>query len=288
MMAGSLLKSILFAGLIAGFVSGCEPGTNGTGVSTEPLADGETDAAVAPATSVKLVDHDVEAPNDFQASDKALWDGRPSLGGVWVAAEGVTDPMRVIMRNPANGKFVIGALFRREAENPGPRLQISSDAADALGVVAGEPATINVTALRREEVAAPTPDASKPLLDTSETLLATPTDDATAAIGNETAPPAKPVVTAANAPPAKPAVLAPAVAAEPVATGGVQIQIGIFSVEDNARRAVTNLAKAGVTATVRKETSLGKPLWSVTASGDAAMLAKIKAAGFTDAYFLKR
>lgn len=301
-MAGSMLKSLIFAGLIAGFVSGCEPGTNGTDVSTEPLADGGTgataadgSAVVAPATSVKLVDHDVEAPNDFQASDKALWDGRPSLGGVWVAAEGVTDPMRVIMRNPANGKFVIGALFRREAENPGPRLQISSDAADALGLVAGEPATINVTALRRQEVAAPTPDAGNPLLDTSETLQTTPTADVTAtaaaAIANATAPAANPVAPAPNAEPAKPLAEQPAVVADPVAApaaGGVQIQIGIFSVEDNANRAVAKLAKAGVTAAVRKETSHGKPLWSVTANGDAALLAKIKTAGFTDAYFLKR
>jgi acetyl-CoA carboxylase beta subunit len=35
-------------------------------------------------------------------------------------------------------------------------------------------------------------------------------------------------------------------------TGGAQIQIGIFSVEDNANRAVATLAKAGVIATIRK------------------------------------
>ena len=289
MMAVTTLKSLIFAGLVSGLVAGCERGTTSGDITTEPLADAADGAvaadetavvagepeAVAPARSVKLVDRDVEAPDDFQTTDKALWDGRPSLGGVWVAATNVSDPMRVIMRNPANGKFVIGALFRREADNPGPKLQISSDAADALGLVAGEPATINVTALRREEVPATTPDASRPLLDTSETVepAADVAADAIAAVAEEpaiqpTAPAAEPVVAVAPA------------------SGGASIQIGIFSVEDNAKLAVATLAKAGITATVRKETSLGKPLWSVIASGDRALMDKIKKAGFADAYFL--
>ena len=69
----------------------------------------------------------------------------------------------MIIRNEENGQFVIGALFRRERENPGPILQVSSDAAAALGMVAGAPTDLNVTALRREEVAegedSPAPDA---------------------------------------------------------------------------------------------------------------------------------
>ena len=295
MMTVTMLKSFIFMGLVAGLVSGCEPGTSGADVSTEPLTDAATgdgaatDAVVTPATSVKLVDHDVEAPGDFQTTDMALWDGRPSLGGVWVAATNVSDPMRVIMRNPANGKFVIGALFRREADNPGPKLQISSDAADALGLVAGEPATINVTALRREEVPATRPDANQPLLDTSETVASEPgaqvAADALAAIEPTTAKPSQPAIPTANAATAETAaVTAPAAPA----AGGRLVQIGIFSVEDNAKRAVATLAKAGITATIRKETSHGKPLWSVVATGDAALLAKIRKAGFTDAYFLKR
>jgi cell division septation protein DedD len=275
-MAVTRLKSLVFLGMVTALVGGCEPGTGGSDITTQPLADGAT-APVAPATSVRLVDRDVEAPGDFQTTDKALWDGRPSLGGVWVAATNVNDPMRVIMRNPANGKFVIGALFRREADNPGPKLQISSDAADALGLVAGEPATINVTALRREEVPATQPDANQPLLDTSETVAAEPA----AQVAADTV--------AAILP--KPAAEATAPAPEPTAIPaavGRQVQIGIFSVEDNAKRAVATLAAAGVTATIRKETSLGKSLWSVVATGDAAVLAKIKAAGFADAYFLKR
>jgi hypothetical protein len=66
------------------------------------------------------------------------------------------------------------------------------------------------------------------------------------------------------------------------------IQIGIFSVEANATRAVDTLTKAGVKADMRREEAQGKPFWSVTARGDGAALAKVKSAGFTDAYILKR
>jgi len=294
-MAGIALKSLVYLGLVMGLVAGCQPGTSGDGLTGTALAADGTDG-VAPATSVRLVDHDVEAPQDFQVTDKALWDGRPSLGGVWVAATSVSDPMRVIMRNPSNGKFVIGALFRREADNPGPKLQISSDAADALGLVAGEPAVLNVTALRREEAPVQAPDASKPLLDTPETLAGA--DVATAADTAITAAPIKPVaakpapVVPAKRPPVQSAaqvqpVAAAAIAAAPSASGA-SIQIGIFSMESNANRAVATLAKAGVTATVRPETSHGKPLWSVVATGDPGLLAKIKQAGFKDAYVIKR
>ena len=43
-----------------------------------------------------LVERDVEAPGVFQVTEAGLWDGRPSLGGVWVAHPDVTEPERVI------------------------------------------------------------------------------------------------------------------------------------------------------------------------------------------------
>ncbi|MGB3406438.1 MAG: SPOR domain-containing protein, partial [Jannaschia sp.] len=138
-------------------MSACQSG--GTG----PNAGAATRGASV-GTSVQLIERDIEAPEVFQANDRALWDGRPSLGGVWVASPGVKDPERVIIRNEANGKFVIGALFKRERDNPGPSLQLSSDAATALGIIAGQPTTIDVVALRREEVEEPSaaPAASAP------------------------------------------------------------------------------------------------------------------------------
>jgi SPOR domain len=254
------------------------------GTATEDTAETATgtDApAAAPASrSTRLVDRDVEAPEIFQTTDTALWDGRPSLGGVWIASPDATDPERVILRNPANGNFVIGALFRRERENPGPKLQISSDAAEALGVLAGQPVQVSVTALRREEAAAAAPSVAAPVLDTAETVATPDATDiaagAAAALERTTPPEA----------------LAEVPAAAPAGAGGdVRIQVGIFSVEANANRAAQALKEAGVTTTIRKEASQGKDFWSVIASGAgdrAALLQKVKGAGFADAYLLSR
>ncbi|WP_444462584.1 hypothetical protein [Rhodobacter capsulatus] len=130
-----------------------------TGEGADP-AEAPKDGAAPASTSARIVERDVEAPEVFSANDEGLWDGRPSLGGVWVAHPTVKDPERVIIRNPANGKFVIGALFRRERENPGPKLQVSSDAAAALDMLAGAPTKLSVVALRREEQ--PDPAAAAP------------------------------------------------------------------------------------------------------------------------------
>lgn len=248
--------------------------------------DAAADTSVATQKSVRLIDRDVEAPNVFQARGDALWDGRPSLGGVWVASPDAVDPERVIMRNPGNGKFVIGALFKRERDNPGPSLQISSDAAAALGLLAGQPAVISVTALRREEAKANV-DSNQPILDTAETVNAetVANTSATVAVQPVTAQPlAAPLVQSTAAQTLSPTPAAPVIAE---AQTGQLIQIGLFSVEENANRAVATLRAAGLSANIRASTSNGKPLWSVTARGDAAGLAKAKAAGFKDAYFLK-
>lgn len=278
-------RSLLVLALV--FTVACQPGQN-------PFARGNgeppADTSVATANSVQLIDRDVEAPDVFQVDDSALWDGRPSLGGVWVASPDAVDPERVIMRNPANGKFVIGALFKRERDNPGPRLQISSDAAAALGLLAGQPGKISVTALRREEAPAEV-DAARPILDAAETVQT----ETLAASANAPAPapqpaapkPALPVAPAAVV--AAPAAIVPQAPAAPVinAATGPYIQIGIFSIEANAQRAVATLTAAGVAAQMRTGTAKGKTYWSVGARGDANVLAKVKAAGFKDAYLAK-
>lgn len=238
----------------------------GGAISAAPLESQalapEAGQPVAPAAPAALPTSDIEAPEVFSVTDEALWDGRPSLGGVWVASPDVVDPERVIMRNPANGRFVIGALFRRERDNPGPLLQISSDAAEALGLLAGQPAMIEVTALRRQDAAPAQTTLAAPAEDTAPDADADITDIAAAAIQNATAPVAGDV-------------------------GGL-IQVGIFSVEANAQRAVQMLAQAGIAASVSSEASQGKTFWSVTARGDGAVLAAIRGAGFADAYSLKR
>ncbi|QYK40915.1 MAG: SPOR domain-containing protein [Paracoccaceae bacterium] len=308
-------KSYLGATAIVAMLmlTGCEEGKGlfAGGGGTED-ADGTAPVARS-ATSTRLIERDIEAPQVFQATDKALWDGRPSLGGVWVASPDAVDPERVIIRNPANGKFVIGALFRRERLNPGPTLQISSDAAGALDILAGQPATLSVTALRREEVAdEPPATATAPILDAAETVETTTlAATATAAIDRaDTAKPAIPVaapaaIAAATVASAAPAPT-PAAARAPVApkpqtakpasapAGRSLVQIGIFSVEANAGRASAALTKADVPTRILKEESQGKTFWRVVAGPAPAamtrdqMLAKVKSAGFGDAYFVSR
>lgn len=284
-MAQARIRAVILITVASTALAGCVNGGN-----PFKRGDNEAQSAATPAasTSTRLVDRDVEAPEVFQTKDKALWDGRPSLGGVWVASPDAKDPERVIIRNTANGKFVIGALFRREIENPGPKLQISSDAAAALGILAGQPADVSVIALRRDEEKVQT-DATKPILDSSETVETQSLDPiagAAAAIDRAdgkpaAATPSAPVMTTAPSP--VPAAVTPSASAS-----GRTIQIGIFSVEANAKRAADTLKKAGLAGDVRREESQGKALWSVTTRGDAATMTKVKGLGFPDAYFLKR
>ena len=165
-------------------LAGCDEAGQFNLFQKRPAAEAEVNAA---ARSVKLIERDVEAPDVFQVTEPGLWDGRPSLGGVWVAHPDVDEPERVIIRNTKNDKFVIGALFRRDRENPGPAVQVSSDAAAALDMLAGQPMDLNITALRREEVPAETPQAEA---DSDETLDA-PAEVAQTTLapaGTETAP----------------------------------------------------------------------------------------------------
>lgn len=241
-----------------------------------PGGEAVSEEVITPAQSVELVEHDVEAPDVFQLTSEGLWDGRPSLGGVWVAHPDVIDPERVIIRNQSNGKFVIGALFRREREAPGPALQVSSDAAAALGMLAGAPATLNVTALRREQ-AAPTAPAATAEFDQPTQIAAStldPIENAAAAID------------AAEAAPAAPAPSDAGAIAKPY------IQLGIFSIEENATRTADQLRANGIVPTVLEQSSQGRTFWRVLVGPAATetertdLMARVKAQGFADAYFV--
>ena len=254
-----------------------------------PMGLGQGNSASGQTESTKLVERDVEAPDVFSVTDKGLWDGRPSLGGVWVAHPDVTDPERVIIRNEANGKFVIGALFRRERDLPGPKLQISSDAAAALNILAGAPAPLNVTALRREEVDAPVQDSAPEA-----------TIEAPAAVTETTLDPV--VASPATIPDAEPtagdvAIKAPKAAATKPPTpksastlAKPYVQIGIFSIEANANRAANQMRSAGMVPTVKRSEISGKAFWRVvigpaaTKSELNSLLKSIKTEGFSDAY----
>ncbi|SIT03570.1 Sporulation related domain-containing protein [Roseivivax lentus] len=266
------------------------------------------DGAEQSVTRGATTERDVEAPEVFEVREAGLWDGRPSLGGVWVAHPDVTEPERVIIRNLSNGQFVIGALFKRERETPGPRLQVSSDAAAAIGMLAGAPTNLHVVALRREEVAAPAPEtavasdgsavtggeamsaAGEIEASTLDPVAASAAAVLDAAPGAPTgaAPAPVPVETAAAPAPAPRPTPAPAPSSGSLARPFVQI--GIFSVEQNAENTATAMRQAGMVPTVKKQSASGKTFWRVVVgpaqskSEIDALLEKIRAEGFTDAY----
>ena len=316
-------------------LTGCETGQQPFGFLKQKDGAADASAPAASASGTPLIevigggDRDVESPETFRLSDNGLWDGRPSLGGVWVAHASVKDPERVIIRNPANGKSVIGALFRREIDNPGPSLQLSSDAAETLGMLAGQPAIIDVVALRRIEAPAPAAPvaaaAAEPVAEPVTGAEAAKTAEAAAATNKKTARKAKGIeakplepiaVTAAAAidKAAKdktagkksaataaltptPTATAPTAAPAAAATGGLTrayVQIGIFSVEANAKKVAGKMQKAGLTAAVKADTSQGKSVWRVIVGPAAsvadrdAFAAKVKDLGYPDAYPVSR
>jgi cell division septation protein DedD len=287
-LSGGLRLALPVAALL--MLTACEGGL-------PSLGGGEgTDGATA--TSVELVETDVEAPEIFQVTAEGLWDGRPSLGGVWVAHPDVTQPERVIIRNESNGTFVIGALFRRERENPGPVIQVSSDAAEALQMLAGAPVNLNITALRREEAAEPATDTAPPPADAAATELA-----AAPEIGVTTLDPvagAAAAIEAAEAAgvpgtEASPAPLAPAPVAASAEASDLSrpyIQLGIFSVEANANELAQDMQSKGLSARVVAQESQGRSFWRVlvgpatTEAQRQAWLDQVKAEGFADAYFV--
>lgn len=269
--------ALLFAGLVAG----CDE----QGQFAFPTANSAKNTNQSSAPIGPVIERDIEAPEIFSVTDDGLWDGRPSLGGVWVAHPDVNEPERVIIRNQANDSFVVGALFRRERDIPGPSLQISSDAAASLGILAGAPAKLNVTALRKIQEQGAEPAAS----ETAPTIAAAPevTEAPLYPVG---APPDAPIsegepTSAASAPPPKPAV-------QPQASRLSKpfIQIGIFSIEANAERAAKQMRGAGLAPTLKQSQINGKTFWRVvvgpaaTAAEQANIQSTIKSEGFTDAY----
>ena len=293
------------------FLAACEEGSEFK-LFEKPLfekSEAAEGAAVERTASGAVIEKDVEAPDVFQQAEAGLWDGRPSLGGVWVAHPDVIDPDRVMIRNETNGNFVIGALFRRERDNPGPRFQVSSDAASALGMLAGAPGELNVVALRRQQVEV-VPDQVIPVAEPvetqtiKETNLDTATEPDPAGKTDSVAKMAESAIAAAAAAGAPPKdAIKPTARPNPTSTPAAPIaapaksslekpfvQIGIFSIQTNADRTAEMLRQKGVIPTIKHSSTNGKEFWRVivgplgSAAGRSSVIKKVKALGFTDAY----
>lgn len=282
-----------------------------------------TDPVGKPATGGQLVleEQNVEAPEVFQMRDMALWDGRPSFGGVWVALTGDIQPERVLITNTKTGKSVVGALFKREEQNPGPPIRLSSDAAASLAAIPGEPVLVEVTALRKEAVAktAPVPVDEVPqdvatttldpaevdgvevaalapveaAADVTETVVDAPAPDLTESIATAIETAVDPVETAAPEAEVQTASLEETTPA-PAPQSSLNkpfLQIATLSSRENADRLFLRMAESGLGATVKAlENSSGKTVYRVlvgpASDADAmkSLSTKVAGLGISDAF----
>lgn len=271
-------RQLIWAAALATAMAGCQ------GVQS-PFSTKDADG------EVRLVERDVEAPEVFQLSEGGTWDGKPSLGAVWVAHADAEEPIRTIIRREGSDAFVIGMLYSRSSSNPGTGFQVSADAAEALGLAAGEEAVLDVTALVPEQVAEDAPDVGVSPLDTAEPLPAAepigmaelePALGAAPALATPETAQMEAEIAAAPAVPEAPA--APSDLPKPY------VQVGIFSIEENATGAVGMLREAGARAEAKVLESNGKTFWRVivgpagTESELEALTDKAREAGFADAF----
>ena len=321
------MRSVTFRFLGLGLVASvglaaCMNGENSTTSRTDPNT----------SRGGQIVERDIEDASVFSRREPALWDGRPSLGGAWVAHPDAKTPERVIIRNMTNGQETIGALFRRERMNPGPAFQVSAEAANAVGILAGAPTEIEVVALRTEEVQiAPTetpatqaepaeqPEAEQTQLAQAASPETPEGEDAAMVVappqetrqsrggffgrifgrGTTETPATDQIETQslddqiAAAPQPDTAAAQPA----PQAASTLErpfIQLGIFSVEANARGAEATARNAGLPARTVEGQTQGNAFWRVvigpaqTPTEQSQMLARVKSLGFTDAYTVRR
>lgn len=299
---GNFVPKIIVASLLA--LAGCG---ETSAVSTEAEFPGDE-------MVVETIETDVIAPEAFSITDKALWDGRPTFGGVWIAYPNIETPERVRITNPTNDKSVIGALYRRERDFPGPQIELSADAAAALGVVAGTPAELNIVALRRVEVEVDVPRSSIPqpmtvplrrpgsvvVPEPPAEVAAPEAPEETPVVAVPTPPSAAetPAVAATPLPPIAPVVEAAEPVAPPVAQAADDpassyVQVATMESTRRANELVTKLEIAGLSAEIRESKSGSKTLYRIivgpATSPEALeiMLSTVRELGYKDAIPLR-
>lgn len=206
------------------------------------LAQAETESQTGASVDPEMVNVSPlldPAPEVFDAKGRAVWDGRRTLRGVWVAHPMAQSARRVRIYNLANGAVVDGALFKRDATAGGSPVLISSDAAAMLGMAPDEEAQLRIVAVKpakkpgRDEVAAeelPEPTSvttAEPAAERADegppAAAGQPAGDAAEAPADE-APPSEPAATAEGQPPEPPARPAAAVPPAPVAAAASEKQ----------------------------------------------------------------
>ena len=221
-------------------------------------ANNETVGTLSKPLGIEFKENDVEAPEIFNAEGLAYWDGQSSLGGVWITHPNVDQATRVLIKDKYGGKSVIGAIFNRSGDDNEKRMLLSSEAAASLGVEANENRIITVTALRA--------------LKTVESIK-----NKSDAKNAETK-----VVSVQNS------------ESENIALTKPYIQVGIFSIEQNARNTAEVMNQLNIQPTVKEQTSRNKTIWrvivgpAVDMNERSTLLQKVKAVGIGDAYAVSK
>lgn len=279
---GRPLVSFTILALSALTVSGCEQLQRLGGGSEASLGGDTGNPAV-----LRVEEADVLRPDIFSAQTRGLWDGRFSLGGRWIAIPGDHKAERVRITNQDNGRVVEGALFQREANLPGPPIMVSMDAAEALGMLAGAPATLEVVAVRTETVEIPAPvpapgpatddapeaaeeDGSEAVAEegAAEAATATPPPDPGPFGTIETSTLEETVLGALETAPSATPAPAPAATDSGGAPPAPRIQV------------VSGGNKAGADAVTRRLSGAGLPAQTVQGGTDAAPIYRVVAGPF--------
>ena len=218
----------------------------------------ETVGTLSKPLGIEFKENDVEAPEIFNAEGLAYWDGQSSLGGVWITHPNIDQATRVLIKDKYGGKSVIGAIFNRSGEDNEKRMLLSSEAAASLGVEANENRIITVTALRALKTV-------KSIKNKSDVKSAE-----------------SKIVSLQNS------------GIENIALSKPYIQVGIFSIEQNARNTAEVMHQLNIQPTVKEQTSRNKTFWrvivgpAVDMNERSTLLQKVKAVGFGDAYAVSK
>ena len=221
-------------------------------------ANNETVGTLSKPLGIEFKENDVEAPEIFNAEGLAYWDGQSSLGGVWITHPNVDQATRVLIKDKYGGKSVIGAIFNRSGDDNEKRMLLSSEAAASLGVEANENRIITVTALRALKTVKSVKNKSD--VKSAETKVVSLQDSES----------------------------------ENIALSKPFIQVGIFSIEQNARNTAEVMNQLNIQPTVKEQTSRNKTFWrvivgpAVDINERSTLLQKVKAVGFGDAYAVSK
>lgn len=166
--------------------------------STASSAPAEQAPVVMVQATAAASPDQVPAPDLFEETGAAIWDGKRTLQGVWVAHPSATSARRVRIFNTATGEAVDGALFKRDPALIGPDVLVSSEAAQSLGMRPGEEVGLRIVALtpsQRPQSGRNTPPAADDAAEVASESLATMTSDSDESPAGPAAVPAGPATT---------------------------------------------------------------------------------------------